>query len=51
MKNEYAEDITKDYKKGIERIVFANGRYYLVSKETIISIDENTWQNVDKIEI
>ena len=51
LKNEYAEDITKDYKKGIERIVFANGRYYLVSKETIISIDENTWQNVDKIEI
>lgn len=50
LKNEYAEDITKDYKKGIERIVFANGRYYLVSKEAIVSIDGNIWQNIDKIE-
>ncbi len=51
LKNEYAEDTTKDYKKSIERIVFANGRYYLVSKKIIVSIDENTWQDKEKIEI
>ncbi len=51
LKNEYAEDTTKDYKKSIERIVFANGRYYFVSKKTITSVDESTWQNIKKVEI
>ncbi len=51
LQKQYTQDITKDYQKRFERIIFANGIYYLASQKGIIAINENTWQEVEKIEI
>ncbi len=51
LKKQFNENTTNDYKKRIERIIFANGNYYLVSDKSITEINENTWQETEKVNI
>lgn len=50
LKSENKQDISKDYKKRYERVIFANNKYYLLSKKQVVVVDENTWNESEKID-
>ena len=50
LKSENKQAISKDYKKRYERVIFANNKYYLLSKKQVVVVDENTWNESEKID-
>lgn len=47
----YSENITNAYEKRVERIVYANGYYYVLSEQSVIVLEDEVCSVIKKIDI
>ena len=49
LKGKYTQNTNRDYKKKINRIIYANNGYYILSNANITKIDKNNFKTTDTI--
>ena len=49
LKGKYTQNTNKDYHKKIDRIIYANDGYYILSNADITKIDKNNFKTIDTI--
>ena len=49
LKGKYTQNTNRDYNKKINRIIYANDGYYILSNANITKIDKNNFKTTDTI--
>lgn len=49
LKGKYTQNTNRDYNKKIDRIIYANDGYYILSNANVIKIDKNNFETTDTI--